>query len=99
MGLCGQSTNFLRPDLVSRFRKLFAQRQPRRRLPNLTFEERQQLFQLLVEDIRYQGDQIVVRTILPIDDDGIEDELCAPVRGWAGGQIQTIASDTTLGRM
>ena len=36
---------------------------------------------LLIEDIRLQDDRVVVRTILPVDDEGSEDELCAPALG------------------
>ena len=55
-------------------------------LANLTFSERQQVLQLLVEDVTLRDDHAVVRTIIPTDGTKGESSLCAPVRGRVGGQ-------------
>lgn len=63
-------------------------------LKDLGFDKRQELMQLLVENVTYHRDKAVIGTILPLDGQTGESLLGAPVRaiGWDKKQYVNKAS-------
>ena len=69
-----------------------------RGLDRLPFAERQELMQLLVEDITCQGGEVVVRTIIPADGTDKSVSLCSPIREGPGGNHQGVGHAAGGGR-
>lgn len=58
----------------------FAER-ARMGLAHLTYNERQELMRLLVEDVTCEREHAVVRTVIPLDDGKSDVSLCSPIQG------------------